>query len=348
MNKKTLESAYRRFLPVAEKWNAIVTSNAVFHDKSASGEPFRHVALIHDRSVLEEARRCLAQWQDFADMCKKAEKTDAVINVVESAFLPVPLIIEDKTQTTQIILQSAISTRIFTREEILKKYNTIIKKSKKSPIFAPLIKPLMEELAFFEKEPINEVYRARNDRFTGTIIATTAPDSNTQVRHRVGAHGALVFAHLPDTTLPVTDFSNEKRRSTTVYDGVEPLPCAPLGDASLFRLSDMEQSQKTIATKTYIIRCIEGRNIKFNNRVSEIMAKAKPTTENILMRKIEVAREALNRLEAMDRELVDVMVASGDDLSNMKLRDARHKYGKGIEERYGVTFNRMQSDAKLR
>ncbi|MES4510744.1 hypothetical protein AADP19_22910 [Escherichia coli] len=49
----------------------------------------------------------------------------------------------------------------------------------------------------------------------------------------------------------------------------------------------------------------------------------------------------------MDLELLDVMMASGDDLTGIKLNEARKKYGKAIEERYGYTFPQTQRAAKL-
>lgn len=53
------------------------------------------------------------------------------------------------------------------------------------------------------------------------------------------------------------------------------------------------------------------------------------------------------RLNKMDLELLDVMMTSGDDLTGIKLTDARKRYGKTIEERYGFTFSQTQHAAKL-
>ena len=49
----------------------------------------------------------------------------------------------------------------------------------------------------------------------------------------------------------------------------------------------------------------------------------------------------------MDLELLEVMIASGDDLTGIRLTEARKKYGKSVEERYGYTFTQTMYAAKL-
>ncbi|EKG7317517.1 hypothetical protein L6Z98_RS25650, partial [Escherichia coli] len=69
-----------------------------------------------------------------------------------------------------------------------------------------------------------------------------------------------------------------------------------------------------------------------------MLEDADPAISHIIERKIRTSREAMARLDKMDLELLDVMMASGDDLTGIKLNEARKKYGKAIEERYGYTF----------
>jgi hypothetical protein len=347
VDKKALENEYRRFLKIAEKWNTLVVENSVFHDINSTGEAFRHIALTHNVVVFEEAKACIAEWQRFANLCKQSKGAGSILNVLESVFMPIPFIIEDDSRTTQIIRQRVTTTRLMTREQLLKKYELIIRKSKKSSVFEPLREPLQKEKAFFDAQPIGELFRARKEGFTEAAIATTKPDSNTLDRYRVGTHGALIYAHKKNTIVPVIDYSNEKR-STTAYDGVSPIPCAPLGEFSLYRLRDLEYSQQTFLTKAHFLHSIESRNAKFQARIATLTANAKPGTQTLLKRKIQVARRALMQLEKMDMELIDIMLASGDNLTNLKLTDARKIYGNSIEEKYGCTFNKMMSVAKIR
>ncbi|EGO3600124.1 hypothetical protein HP388_10875 [Escherichia coli] len=78
-----------------------------------------------------------------------------------------------------------------------------------------------------------------------------------------------------------------------------------------------------------------------------MLEDADPAIRHIIERKIRTSREAMARLDKMDLELLDVMMASGDDLTGIKLNEARKKYGKAIEERYGYTFPQTQRAAKL-
>lgn len=347
MKKTELETEYRKFLKVAKAWQALVSAHAVFHDTNSTGEAFRHVALTNDLAVLEEAEKLLSDWLRFVDVCKKAQSSNKGLNIVESLYTPVPFIIKDATHSAHIILQSATSTRIFTREAILKKYDAILKKSQNAAVFAPIIGALMEERKFFESEPEGEQYRARKEGYTDTIIATDLDGNNALSRFRVGSHGALVYSSNPGLKLPVIDKSGE-RRSITVYTGVNPVPCGPLGDLTLYRVRELERNQPNYVVKSYILRGIEFRNQSLKNRSERLLAESDPAIEHIVRHKINIATEALARLDAMDLALLDVMLESGDDLTGMKLTDARKKYGGQIEERFGHTFAKTQSAAKLR
>ncbi|MDI9085514.1 hypothetical protein QAZ92_21780 [Salmonella enterica] len=93
MSKRTIEREYKKFLSLAECWKDLVVSNSVFHDTSYNGEDFRHVALTHDPDVLKEAEKCLVAWKAFVDVCRNAGGKK--LNIVETAYLPIPFIIED-------------------------------------------------------------------------------------------------------------------------------------------------------------------------------------------------------------------------------------------------------------
>ena len=148
MSKKSIEKEYKRFLQTAERWKELVVANSVFHDTSYAGEEFRHVALTHDQNILEEAEKCLAEWKAFVDMCRDADGKAS--NIVESVYSPIPFIIEDTNQSTHVVVQSATTTRTFTREQLLKKYDKIIKKSLKNRVFSQIVGALEEEQRFFE------------------------------------------------------------------------------------------------------------------------------------------------------------------------------------------------------
>lgn len=345
MSKRTIEREYKQFLSVAERWKDLVVSNSVFHDTSYNGEDFRHVALTHDPDVLKEAEKCLVAWKAFVDVCRNAggEK----LNIVETAYLPIPFIIEDTNQSTHIVVSTASTTRTFTRESLLKKYDKVIKKSKKSPIFSQVVGALEEERHFFAMEPEGELYRARKDGYTDVVLTSALTSDNTLSRLRVGAHGALVFSRNKELKIPVVNNVDE-RRSITVYSGVKPIPCGPLGDFSLYRVNDITRNQPSYVAKAYILRSIESRNLSFNNKSQALLNSTPPEIRHVIERKVNAAREALIRLEKMDMELIDVMMASGDDLTGVRLTDARKKYGKEIEERYGYTFNQTMSATKLR
>ncbi|RZN17077.1 phage repressor protein [Escherichia sp. E14S1] len=344
MSKKSIEKEYKRFLQTAERWKELVVANSVFHDTSYAGEEFRHVALTHDQNVLEEAEKCLAEWKAFVDLCRNADGKAS--NIVESVYSPIPIIIEDTNQSTHIVVQSATTTRSFTRENLLKKYDAIIKKSLKNKIFSQIVGALEEERRFFAAEPEGEIYRARKEGYTDVVLTTNIEDSNTLSRFRVGAHGALVFAKLPDTTVPVVNNVGE-RRSITIYSGVESIPCGLIGDFSLYRVRDLEKHQPSYVAKSYILRNIDIRSESLKNKSTKMLEEADPAIRHIIERKIQTAREAMARLNKMDLELIDVMMMSGDDLTGIKLTDARKRYGKTIEERYGFTFSQTQRAAKL-
>lgn len=350
VNKRQMELEYQKFFATAERWKTLVESHSAFNDTNSSGEPFRHVALTDDPKVFDEARECIAEWQAFADLCIKSGKNGIASNILEATYLPVPFIVEDRSRATYVSLQSATSAKLISREQILKKYKTIVGilgKSSNGEAFSQAFAPLSQEYQFFMDESPDEQYRIRRDGFTDTVIATPTGNSSTLERYRVGTHGALVFAHLPNTKLPVFNHAG-KRRRTTVYDCTKPVPCSLIRDGRLYRVRDLEYGQQTFITKVHFIRSIESRNMKFNKRVASLNITASPDMKDLIERKIEVARAALKKLEDMDMELIDIMIASGDNLSKMKLTHARQQYGKGIEERHGETFNKVQSAAKLR
>jgi hypothetical protein len=114
---------------------------------------------------------------------------------------------------------------------------------------------------------------------------------------------------------------------------VKPIPCGPLGDFSLYRVNDITRNQPSYVAQAYILRSIESRNLSFNNKSQALLNSTSPEIRQIIERKVNAAREALIRLDKMDMELIDVMMSSGDDLTGIRLTDARKKYGKEIEER---------------
>ncbi|MCV5480255.1 phage repressor protein, partial [Escherichia coli] len=85
-------------------------------------------------------------------------------------------------------------------------------------VFSQIVGDLEEEQRFFEAEPEGEIYRARKEAYTDVVLTTNIEGSNALSRFRVGAHGALVFARLPKTTIPVVNNVGE-RRSITIYSG---------------------------------------------------------------------------------------------------------------------------------
>ncbi|EIH4659305.1 phage repressor protein [Escherichia coli] len=344
MSKKSIEKEYKRFLQTAERWKDLVVANSVFHDTSYAGEEFRHVALTHDQNVLKEAEKCLDEWKAFVDMCRNSDGKAS--NIVESVYSPIPFIIEDTNQSTHIVVQSATTTRTFTRERLLKKYDTIIKKSLKNKVFSQIVGALEEERQFFTQEQEGEVYRARKEGYTDVMLTTNIEGNNAMSRFRVGAHGALVFARLPKTTVPVVNNVGE-RRSITIYSGVGAIPCSLIGDFRLYRVRDLEKHQPSYVAKAYILRNIDIRNESLKQKSAKMLKEADPAIRHIIQRKIQTSREAMARLDKMDLELLDVMITSGDDLTGIKLNEARRKYGKAIEERYGYTFTQTQYAAKL-
>ncbi|MGG9982935.1 phage repressor protein, partial [Escherichia coli] len=79
----------------------------------------------------------------------------------------------------------------------------------------------------------------------------------------------------------------------------------------------------------------------------KMLSEADPAIHQIVSRKIQEAKDAMARLDKMDLELLEVMIASGDDLTGIRLTEARKKYGKSVEERYGYTFTQTMYAAKL-
>ncbi|HBT4785554.1 TPA: phage repressor protein [Klebsiella variicola subsp. variicola] len=349
MDKKTLESKYRHFLTVAREWNALVQEHAVFNDVNSNGEAFRFIGVTSDSAVLKRARKCIAEWQEFADICKNTENSGNVLNILEPVYLPVPLIVETDPEPNQIVVHGATTTRLITREQLIKKYTTLLKKHSGTRIFNPIMQPLKNELAFFESEPEGETYRARKTGFTEVAIAMPRKENPNRLdRIRVGTHGALISVKDKNTKIPVNDRSVQKT-SVTVYDGVKPIPCAILGDFIVYRLKDLDFMQKTCLARAAILRSIEARNIKFKTRsMLYINETAAGVARTMARRKVAAAREALNQLEVMDKETIAIMMASGEDVSDIGMISMRERFGKSVEEKHGVTFNRLLSLAKLR
>lgn len=159
------------------------------------------------------------------------------------------------------------------------------------------------------------------------MLTTNIEGSNALSRFRVGAHGALVFARLPKTTIPVVNNVGE-RRSITIYSGVESVPCSLLGDFNLYRVRDLEKHQPSYVAKSYILRNIDIRNESLKQKSAKMLEDADPAIRHIIERKIRTSREAMARLDKMDLELLDVMMASGDDLTGIKLNEARKNTAK--------------------
>ncbi|MDV1095021.1 phage repressor protein (plasmid) [Raoultella ornithinolytica] len=349
MDKKTLENKYRQFLKVAGQWNALIKEHAVFNDVNSSGEEFRYIGLTSDSNVLQKAREYIAQWQEFADLCKNTADAGTILNILEPVYLPVPLLIEGEPEPSQIVVQGATTTRLITREQLIKKYNTLLRKHSGTRVFSPIMQPLKNELAFFESEPEGETYRARKTGFTEVAIAIPRKENPNRLdRVRVGTHGALIAVKDADTTIPVHDLSIQKS-STTVYDGVKSIPCAILGDFIVYRLSDLDFMQKTYIARAAILRSIDARNSKFKLRAQQYINEAAAgVARTMARRKVAAAREALNQLEAMDKETIDIMMASGEDVSDIKMTSMRTRFGKQVEEKHGVSFTRLLALAKLR
>lgn len=333
MSKKSIENEYKRFLQTAERWKELVVANSVFHDTSYVGEEFRHVALTHDPAVLEEAEKCIAEWKAFVDLCRKDD--DKASNIVESVYLPIPFIVEDTNQSTHIVMQSATTTRTFTREDLLKKYDKTIKKSMKNRIFSQVVGALEEERRFFAAEREGEVYRARKEGYTDVVITTNIEGNNGLSRFRVGTHGALIFAKKANTEIPVVNNVGE-RRTLTIYTGIKPLPCGLLGEFDLYRVRDLEKQQPSYVVKSYILRNIDIRNQSLKNKSDKMLAEADPAIHQIVSRKIQEAKDAMARLDKMDLELLEVMIASGDDLTGIRLTEARKNTVKALKNAMGT------------
>ncbi|WP_431642133.1 phage repressor protein [Enterobacter hormaechei] len=344
MKKTALEKEYRNFIAVAERWRSILAEHEVFHDTNGNGDAFRFIAVTSDSAVLDEAKECLRKWQEFADLCQ-AEEGAATLAIPEPTFLPVPFIVEDTAQATQIYHRRATPSTTLTREQILKKYDSIIKKGRASPVLAPVIRPMLAERKIFENEPAGSKFRVRKTSFTEAVIGTAKSKGGALTRYRVGSHGALIFAQIPGLHVPVVDQS--ERRSATMYDDVLPVPCAPLGEYKLYRVSDLDMAQRTSMTRSYIQKCIEARTAKFSKLEAERLRDAPPALRPVMVTKFKNARVMLDKVNTMDAELIDAIAAAGDDIGKIKLRSARALYGKEIEARHGISFEKAQGEAKV-
>lgn len=67
-----------------------------------------------------------------------------------------------------------------------------------------------------------------------------------------------------------------------------------------------------------------------------MLAEADPAIHQIVSRKIQEAKDAMARLDKMDLELLEVMIASGDDLTGIRLTEARKNTVKALKNAMGT------------
>lgn len=96
-----------------------------------------------------------------------------------------------------------------------------------------------------------------------------------------------------------------ERRSITVYSGVKPIPCGPLGDFSLYRVNDITRNQPSYVAQAYILRSIESRNLSFNNKSQALLNSTSPEIRQIIERKVNAAREGKRRLSTVWSRIQD-------------------------------------------
>jgi hypothetical protein len=331
------ESRYKRFLVVAKEWADITKKYKIYADKNAVGTEFRLAALTDDDAVVYKATELLKHWQEFADYCTELRKNRSKrITILAGMYTPIPSIYHDPKGVVKITRTDATSTSTFMREDIIKRYEKMIKKLSKIPEVASSVEVFNKELKYFSDMPEGTQFRARRSGYSDSYLDIFTPEGDS-FRERFGTHGILIYSK----SLKRQDIEILNEHSginVTVYDYLEPIQCSVLDDHKLYRIEDVEREQAFLKQRSYIQRIIATRRIRYEGKYRARLALAEEKGDvDKVQEGINKRLEALDRLDKMDMALCDAKVAAGD-MSMDTMEELRARYGKPIEEEYGITF----------
>lgn len=339
------EERYKRFLEVAKEWAAITKKYKIYSDRNAVGTEFRLAALTSSDTVVYKAANLLKQWQEFADYCTELRKNRSKrMTILVGMYSPVPTIFYEPKGIVKITRTAATSTSTFMREDIIKRYEKMIKKLSAIPGVADSLGVFRKELDYFIGVPEGTQFRARRTGYTDSYLDIISLDGEAE-RSRFGTHGILIFSKsLKEKDIAILD--EHTGIYSTVYDFLEPIPCSVLDDMKVYRVEDVDREQALLKLRGYIQRIITLRRSRYEARYKERLSMVKDEAAAKKVEALIVTRkENLDLLDKMDLALWDAKVAAGD-LSADTIESMRVKYGQPIEDVHGITFAMALRNAK--
>jgi len=339
------EERYKRFLVVAKEWADITKKYKIYSDRNAVGTEFRLAALTNDDAVVSKAEILLNQWREFADYCTDLRKNRSKrMTILVGMYSPVPSIFYDPKGIVKITRTDATSTTTYMREDIIRRYERMIKKLSAIPGVADSVEVFINEQKRFSDMPEGTQFRARRTGYTDSYLDIISHDGDNE-RTRFGAHGILIYSK----SLKAKDIEILNEHTgiySTVYDYLEPIPCSVLEDMKVYRVEDVDREQAHSKLRSYIQRVITMRRSRYEAKYAERLAlAANDEAKEKIHQLIEARKKSLELLDGMDMSLFDVKIAAGDP-SLETVEAMRTKYGKSIEDKYGITFAIALRNAK--
>jgi len=347
------EQSYKHFLQVQREWFSLITPITVYTEDNANGESSRPIAFTSDKKMLDRAQHLIAEWQRFADLAdaKRAETKAKTLAVHISCYSPVPTIMVSPRKVTVTRFPGTSSGKA-TRESILNRYHQQLRKLDKVPFAAGAILSLKEEMKAFENAPEGALYRLRMSNYIDTQVMARFDGPNDERNldnYRYGAHGMLVYSEHMNPKADFTINLNPSSGTMSVFDELTPLPCAVLPSATVFLMDDVEAA-KLRHKQVYILEtAIYQRERLFRKRSEALMLRSDTQEQAQKAReKIKAGAEAVAELNAMDRELLTMKTAAGDN-DLLTVPEMRARYANEFGSRGGHTLKQLVERAhKLR
>lgn len=327
------EERYKQFLQTQREWLELVAGLMFYSDKNANGEDCRPIAFTNKEKVFQRAHELVQDWQRFADLAdEKRKNSDIAITTV--AYTPVPTILVEPLHVT-VNRYKATSTTMYTRENLINRYDKQIAKLRKVPFAEGAIQSLEAEKKAFVEAPEASRYRARTSGYHDTVVEVVKPGQEKVEILRPGVHGMLIYGPKLNRKKNILVSVDDKADYSSLYDLISPIACAILPNAKLYSLENIENAKLISQQRLVVERTINARRFHFDRRVqSKLARKAESADAEKVAADIEARRQAMEELNKRDWEIFDLKVASGDS-EVMTMAEMREKYGDETESRRG-------------
>lgn len=327
------EKRYKQFLKTQKEWLELIADLTFYTDKNANGDVCRPLAFTNKEKVFKRAHEIVLDWQSFADLADEKRK-NSDIAITRLVYTPVPCILVDPLHVT-VTLNNATSTANHTREDLINRYDKQIAKLKKVPFAEGAIKSLRAEQQTFIDAPEASRYRARTGGYNDTLLEVVKPGNEKVEIMRYGSHGMLIYSRKLDPKKNIIVATEDRNDYRSLYDLIEPVPCALLPNAKLYSLVDIERGKLINKQRETVERTIVQRKFHFNRRIESKMARIKAgESADKLLAEIEESRLEMEELNRMDREIFELKIASGD-IEKRTMTEIRRMYGNETASRRG-------------